>query len=97
MTVAFLHAADLHLGLRLTRFGAGTSKKIREARFQALGKIREAASEKRVDFVLIAGDLFDDHAVDADIARRAFDLLQSFPAPVYVLSGNHDPLLSGSV
>ncbi len=95
--VAFLHAADLHLGLRITRFSPDIAKKVREARFQALEKIREAAKEHHVDFVLIAGDLFDDHAVDGDIAKRAFELLESFPAPVYVLSGNHDPLLAGAV
>jgi DNA repair exonuclease SbcCD nuclease subunit len=95
--VSFLHTADLHLGLRITRFNASTTKRIREARFQAVEKIRAAAVEHKVDFLLIAGDLFDDHAVDGDIARRTFDLLQSFPVPVYVLSGNHDPLLAGSV
>jgi DNA repair exonuclease SbcCD nuclease subunit len=95
--VSFLHAADLHLGLRITRFNADVAKKIREGRFQALEKIRSAAKEARVAFVLIAGDLFDDHAVDSDIAQRTFDLLESFPAPVYVLSGNHDPLLAGAV
>src|SRR5215831_16140315 len=95
--VSFLHTADLHLGLRITRFSMDVAKKIREARFQALEQIRSAAEQRKVDFVLIAGDLFDDHAVDADIAKRAFDLLESFPAPVYVLSGNHDPLLPGSV
>jgi DNA repair exonuclease SbcCD nuclease subunit len=95
--VSFLHAADLHLGLRITRFPVEIAKKVREARFQALEKIRGAARERKVDFVLIAGDLFDDHAVDGDIAKRAFDLLESFSVPVYVLSGNHDPLLAGAV
>jgi DNA repair exonuclease SbcCD nuclease subunit len=95
--VSFLHAADLHLGLRITRFPVEVAKKVREARFQALEKIRDAATLRKVDFVLIAGDLFDDYAVDGDIAKRAFDLLESFPAPVYVLSGNHDPLLAGAV
>jgi len=95
--VSFIHTADLHLGLRVTRFNADTLKKIREARFQALQNIRALVGGRRVDFVLIAGDLFDDHAVDRDIAQRAYDLLRSFPVPVFVLSGNHDPLLSGSV
>src|SRR5438552_14971076 len=95
--VSFLHTADLHLGLRITRFSMDIAKKVREARFQALEQIRGAAEERKVAFVLIAGDLFDDHAVDGDIAKRAFDLLESFPAPVYVLSGNHDPLLAGAI
>src|SRR5262245_45491827 len=95
--VSFLHTADLHLGLRVTRFRADIAGKIREARFQALEKIRETARERRVSFTLIAGDLFDDHAVDHDVADRAYKVLGSFPTPVYVLSGNHDPLLPGSV
>src|SRR5262249_15495088 len=76
---------------------ADIAGKIREARFQALEKIRETARERRVSFTLIAGDLFDDHAVDHDVADRAYKVLGSFPTPVYVLSGNHDPLLPGSV
>ncbi|HEV3084309.1 MAG TPA: DNA repair exonuclease [Gemmataceae bacterium] len=95
--ISFLHAADLHLGLRITRFAKEVTNRIREARFQALEKVRELAKSKQVHFVIIAGDLFDDHAVDADLARRAFDLLESFPCRVFILSGNHDPLLPGAV
>ncbi|HEV3117416.1 MAG TPA: DNA repair exonuclease [Gemmataceae bacterium] len=95
--VSFLHAADLHLGLRITRFPKDVTNRIREARFQALEKIRQTARNRQVDFVIFAGDLFDDHAVDLDLARRAFDILESFSCPVYVLSGNHDPLLPGGV
>src|SRR5437879_10960298 len=95
--LSFLHAADLHLGLRITRFPKDVTNRIREARFQALEKIRQSAKNQQVDFVILAGDLFDDHAVDLDLARRAFDILESFSCPVYVLSGNHDPLLPGSV
>jgi DNA repair exonuclease SbcCD nuclease subunit len=95
--VAFLHAADLHLGLKITRFRPEVAKRIREARFQSLENLREVTKLRSVDFVLIAGDLFDDHTVDRDLARRAFDLLESFPVPVYAISGNHDPLIDGSV
>src|SRR5438132_12518645 len=95
--VSFLHTADLHLRLRITCFPKEVTARIREARFQALEKIRQSAGERQVDFVIIAGDLFDDHAVDADLARRAFDLLESFPCRVFILSGNHDPLLPSAV
>jgi DNA repair exonuclease SbcCD nuclease subunit len=95
--VAFLHAADLHLGLRITRFDPRSVQRIREARFQALDNLLQAARANAVDFLLIAGDLFDDHAVDGEVARRAFLMLDAAPAPVYVLPGNHDPLLPGAV
>jgi DNA repair exonuclease SbcCD nuclease subunit len=90
--VAFLHAADLHLGMRTTRFEPATAGKIREARFTALDNILKKARELAVDFVLIAGDLFDDSTVDALTARRPFEMLEALPMPVYVLPGNHDPL-----
>jgi DNA repair exonuclease SbcCD nuclease subunit len=97
--ISFLHAADLHLGLRITRFDEERTRKVREARFVALGNILRVAREQSVDFLLLAGDLFDDHAVDATTARRAYEMLAGAecPVPVLVISGNHDPFLSGSV
>jgi DNA repair exonuclease SbcCD nuclease subunit len=100
--LSLLHAADLHLGLRLTRFDPATAKKIREARFEALDNLlnhaQRLAASGTLDFLLIAGDLFDDHAVDAEVARRAFKIFdEKSPVPVYVIPGNHDPLLAGGV
>jgi DNA repair exonuclease SbcCD nuclease subunit len=97
--VSFLHAADLHLGMRTTRFDPTTAQKVREARFAALDNILKRARELKVDFLLIAGDLFDDSAVDTRTAQRAFNMLeaQSESMPVFVLPGNHDPLLAGGV
>lgn len=95
--VSFLHAADVHLGIRVTRFHAEAAKKIREARFTALDNILKEARSRSVDFILIAGDLFDDHAVDTMTSQRAYEMLEAVPMPVYVLPGNHDPLLAGAV
>ena len=95
--VSFLHTADLHLGLRLTRFPDHVVKKLQDARFQAIERILEEARSRHVDFVLIAGDLFDDHSVDNRLARRAFEILASSEVPVYVISGNHDPLVPGGI
>jgi DNA repair exonuclease SbcCD nuclease subunit len=93
----FLHAADLHLGMRTTRFDPEKAARIREARFTALDNMLAHAREQRVDCVLIAGDLFDDAAVDSQTARRAFEKLESLPMPVFVLPGNHDPYFDGGV
>jgi DNA repair exonuclease SbcCD nuclease subunit len=95
--VTCLHAADVHLGLRTTRFDPKSAQKVREARFQALDNVLRTAREERADLLLVAGDLFDDHAVDGLTARRAFEMLEAAPMPVYVLPGNHDPLLAGTV
>ncbi|MCS7045254.1 MAG: DNA repair exonuclease [Gemmataceae bacterium] len=93
----FLHAADLHLGLRITYFDDETCRRVGEARFQALDNLIAAAQRHDVDFVLIAGDLFDDQRVDFTTSRRAAELLGKLGRPVFVLPGNHDPLTADSV
>lgn len=97
--IRFLHAADLHLGLRVTRFHEDACNRVGEARFTALQQLREKAAELRVDFILLAGDIFDDHSVSRSEAERAFALLESShdACPVFVIPGNHDPLVPGGV
>ncbi|MBX3459590.1 MAG: DNA repair exonuclease [Planctomycetes bacterium] len=97
MAVEFLHIADLHLGLRITRFDESVVGKLQEARFQALENVLNEARNRPTAFALIAGDLFDDNSVDLATSERAHNLLNSFPCPVFVLPGNHDPLCAGSV
>ncbi len=94
---SFLHTADLHLGMRITRFDPNIVGKVREARLTALDNVRGKARQLKVDFVLIAGDLFDDSTVDRLTAQRAFEMLDDLLMPVYVLPGNHDPLLAGGI
>jgi DNA repair exonuclease SbcCD nuclease subunit len=97
--VRFLHAADLHLGLGITRFDQGACDRIGEARFAALQQLREQAAELHADFILIAGDVFDDHSVSKTDATRAFEILESSKGacPVFIIPGNHDPLIPGGV
>ena len=97
MKISFIHAADLHLGLRLTRFDKDCADKVRGARILALENILAEAEDRAVDFIVIAGDLFDDNAIDSTTSLRTFRILESSAVPVFVLPGNHDPLLPGSV
>jgi DNA repair exonuclease SbcCD nuclease subunit len=92
----FLHTADWQLGMKAAHVGqAGT--KIREARLNAVNKIAELATSYSVEFVLIAGDTFEDNAVDRKLVQRVADILSGFTMPVYIIPGNHDPLLPGAV
>jgi len=97
--IKFIHAADLHLGLRITRFEESACNRIGEARFAAIEQLRAKAAEHQVQFVLIAGDVFDDHSVSKTIAERAFTLFEgkAMTCPVYIIPGNHDPLTPGGV
>lgn len=97
--IRFLHAADLHLGMRITRFEESACQRISESRFEALDQLRTQAIQRQVQFVLIAGDLFDDTNVSKTIAERAFMLFEGkdMPCPVYILPGNHDPMTPGGI
>lgn len=95
--VRFLHTADWQIGMKAAHTGE-KAKAVRQKRFDAAGRIVELAKQKDVDFVLLAGDTFEDHNV-ADVAvKRTVDILNRFdPIPVYVLPGNHDPMVPGGI
>lgn len=95
--VRFLHTADWQIGMKAAHAGE-KAKAVRQKRFETAGRIVELAKEKDVDFVLLAGDTFEHHNVDNAAVKRTVDILNRFdPIPVYVLPGNHDPMVPGGV
>jgi hypothetical protein len=95
--VRFLHTADWQIGMKAAHTGE-KAKEIRQKRFETTGRIVELAKQKDVDFVLLAGDTFEDHNVDNVAVKKTIDILNRFdPIPVYVLPGNHDPLVPGGI
>jgi DNA repair exonuclease SbcCD nuclease subunit len=70
---------------------------VREKRLEAAARIVELARERRADVLILAGDTFEDNAVDAVLVRRVVDILLRSSCPVLVLPGNHDPLGPGSI
>jgi len=97
---SFIHAADLHLDspLRgLSRYEGAPVEKIRGATRRALENLVTLALEKEVDFLLIAGDLYDGDQKDYDTAlffNRQMQRLLARRIPVFTIRGNHD---AGSV
>lgn len=93
----FLHTADWQLGARSAQAGHRASE-VRKKRLEAVESVVELAESEDVDFVVIAGDTFEDHDVDDVMVRKAVRLLNRLgPVPVYVLPGNHDPLVPGGI
>ena len=100
MTVAkFLHAADLHLGAPLKSLGESTSPETR-ARILSLvngaySRMIEVAKSEKVDFVVFAGDIYDEADRDPGAQRRFLlglrDLVEA-GIKVFMVHGNHDPL-----
>ena len=97
---SFIHAADLHLDspLRgLSRYEGAPVEKIRGATRRALENLVDLALEREIDFVLIAGDLYDGDQKDYDTAlffNRQMQRLLARQIPVFTIRGNHD---AGSV
>ena len=54
-------------------------------------RIAEQAASRQVDFMIVAGDMFEDHNVDDLLVREVTDVLNSLdPMPVFIIPGNHD-------
>lgn len=89
----FLHLADLHLKARFTKYPVDVAHKLAEARYHSVEELRQRLRREpgRTRCVIIAGDLFDDGQIKAEAGARIFDFLSSFPVPVLVIPGNHDP------
>lgn len=90
------HAADIHLDSPLTGLASiegRVAERIRSAPRAAFEAMIEAAIEAHVDFVVIAGDLYDgtwrDYKTGLFFAEQMGRLNQK-GIPVIVLHGNHD-------
>ena len=92
----FLHTADWQIGMKAAHVGA-VGGKVRDERLQAAQRVVSLAAEQQAEFIVIAGDTFEDNAVDRLLVQKVADILAKTSVPVYLISGNHDPLVAGSV
>lgn len=101
--IRYVHAADLHLdapfqGLcKPVRSGDGALPAMREATFSALSRLVNLCLNRKPDFLVIAGDVYngEDKSVKAQLALRdACARLDEEGIPVFIVHGNHDPLSS---
>jgi DNA repair protein SbcD/Mre11 len=96
MAFRFLHAADIHLDsplLALEEYPGAPLAEIRLATRRALANLVDLALEEAVDFVVIAGDLFDGEWRDCNTGLHfVSEMSRLRPAgiPVYIALGNHD-------
>lgn len=96
MSLTFIHTADWHLGHTYWRIGARAAHSA-EWRYEAVRRIWDLAVERRADFVLAAGDIFDSDTPSESVRHKALEVLADAPVPVYLISGNHDPCAEGSI
>ncbi len=92
----FLHAADVHLDSPLKgleHYEEAPVDEIRGATRRALANLVRLAIDERVDFVLLAGDLYDGDWKDFKTGRffvAQMARLRDAAIPVYLIAGNHD-------
>jgi DNA repair exonuclease SbcCD nuclease subunit len=92
----FIHAADIHLDspLRgLPAYEGAPVEALRRATREALENLVHVALEEQVDFLLIAGDIYDgdwkDHNTGLYFVKQ-MARLKAGNIPVYLIAGNHD-------
>ncbi|WP_404451655.1 DNA repair exonuclease [Virgibacillus necropolis] len=94
--LSFIHAADLHLDSPfqgLASVPEDIFKQIQASTFDALDNLVKTAVAKKVDFILLVGDLFDNErqSLKAQIKlKKAFEELKHHDIYVYLSYGNHD-------
>jgi DNA repair exonuclease SbcCD nuclease subunit len=89
--VTLVHSSDLHVDdgrIAAQHEGDGTG---------GLKAVLAYARSIRADAVILAGDTFDNHMVNAATIDRAGRLLADAGVPVVILPGNHDPVTTDSV
>lgn len=92
----FIHAADIHLDTPLqglVHYPGAPVSEIRNATRRAFEKVLDAALAHHVDFVIIAGDLYDVGLKSFESAlffNRQMTRLKEAGIDVYLIHGNHD-------
>ncbi len=95
----FLHAADLHLGSPLQSLGDLVDPALHEKAKKLVNNVFQnlvdLAKSKSVDFVILAGDIYDTADRDPGAQLKFFSglsQLKNAGIKVFMAHGNHDPL-----
>lgn len=92
----FLHTADIHLDsplLGLAEYDGAPVDEIRNATRRALEAIVDLAVAEQVDFVLIAGDVYDGSWRDYNTGLfliQQLSRLSNAQIQAFLIAGNHD-------
>lgn len=92
----FVHSSDWQMGMKADAVGR-VAERVREERLEAAKRVVQMARNADAEMILLTGDTFEDNAVDRLLIRKVGEILKSFGGPVYLISGNHDPMVPGSV
>ncbi|RLG16347.1 hypothetical protein DRN69_01075 [Candidatus Pacearchaeota archaeon] len=89
--VKFAHISDVHLG-------GWKQPKLQELNFQSFKKTIDICINKKLDFILISGDLFDSAYPPIEVLKETFGefrKLREANIPCFIIAGSHDYSVSG--
>ncbi len=89
--VKFAHISDVHLG-------GWKQEPLRNLNFQSFQMAVSKCIQNKLDFVLIAGDLFDSAYPPIEILKKTFaefKRLKDAKIPCFIIAGSHDYSVSG--
>jgi len=89
--VKFAHIADVHLG-------GWKQQPLQDLNMASFKKVVEYCIQEKVEFVVIAGDLFDTAFPPIDVLKEAFaefKKLKEAGVPCFLIAGSHDYSVSG--
>jgi len=87
----FAHLADCHLG-------GWKQQQLQDLNFESFRRSIDICIKEKVDFVVIAGDLFDSAYPPIEILKEAFTefkKLKDSGTPCFIIAGSHDSSVSG--
>lgn len=87
----FAHIADAHLG-------GWKQQPLQDLNFESFRKAIDVCINKKLDFILIAGDLFDSAYPPIEILKKTFGefrRLKKAKIPCFLIAGSHDYSVSG--
>lgn len=93
---SFIHAADIHLDsplLGLSNYEGAPAELLRDAPRAAFRNLIDEAISERIDFMVIAGDLYDGSWPDFNTGlffAEQMGRLKRENIPVFIVHGNHD-------
>ena len=86
-----IHTGDIHIGSAMKNLPTAKSQIRKREIIDGFRSLAAFAREQNVDAVLIAGDLFDENAVERQVAQEVFSIISSAePVCFFYVSGNHD-------
>lgn len=96
--ISYIHAADFHLDSPCKNTGSmgldDIERLVENSSLKALDNLAILCESKKPDFLLIAGDLYNEEMHDLSIYfkfKMFCEVLSSLNIKIFIVNGNHDP------